>query len=375
MIAVRSVWWVSLLVSSAGCRQLLGFEGVVLDGVDDASGDGSPLTDGAPPDDPPGQFCVGTFPIRPCFASEPTDTISLAVGFNTDTSCPAPMVLDGRPVCVLAGGAVTISNTAQFAGSQPLVIVGVTSITVNFNATLDLSSSKQVGVRIGAGAQPQACQGSTSPSNTQDGAAGGSFASKGGNGGKGSGGRMGGVAETAQQIEFRGGCEGADGPLNNFGGPGGGAVYLISDIATIDGKIRATGGGGEGIVGGGGGGGSGGYIGIDAATVILGSTALLVATGGGGAGGGCMGSPGGTGRDADTGSNIVAAGGLGADADPSGDGGIGGSINNVNANAGVESLGASCAGGGGGGGVGTIQFFQGRTCPASRCFPSAVSNP
>ncbi len=333
-----------------------------------------PDPDGPPPDDPPGQFCIGTLPIRPCFPDgEPTGSITSG-GLDTDTQCPLLINLDGRTYCVLAAHDIAFSANARFLGSRPLLLVGVFSITVAMGTTLDLSSSTIIQPRLGAGAQPPECQNSGTGMGNQDGGAGGSFAGKGGDGGQGTDGMAGGVAAGAQLAKFRGGCGGANGGNNNLGGPGGGAVYLISNAVTVSGSIRATGGGGRagGVSGGGGGGGSGGYIGIDAANVII--NGILSATGGGGGGGGCMGDPGTNGADADALGNLFALGGAGADTDPFGDGGFGGGAN-TEAGSGRMSQGAACAGGGGGGGKGTIQFFQGKTCSGNNCFPSAVSNP
>jgi len=89
-----------------------------------------------------------------------------------------------------------------------------------------------------------------------------------------------------------------------------------------------------------------------------------------------MGTVGGNGIDASE-TAVPAAGGDGDDAansDRAGDGGSGSFQRTVNANSGVAGESSGCAGGGGGGGVGTIQFFR-STCPISKCFPNAVSNP
>ncbi|MGC4065433.1 MAG: hypothetical protein QM784_12450 [Polyangiaceae bacterium] len=368
-----------VLVAVVGCyrpsTQLCAESGCV-DGGDDT--DDGMVNDGPLPDDPPGQFCIGTLPIRPCFAAEPTGTLNLT-GFNSDNvACPFELELAGRLTCVIAARDIVVPSVTKphFSGQKPVVIVGVFSIHIEANAILDLSSTVQVTPREGAGSQPAACGVGAPgmPNNNQDGAGGGAFATDGSDGGKGAGGMSleGGIANP---IAFRGGCRGADGELNNKGGPGGGAVYLISNSIQIDGAIRATGGGGLGgpESGGGAGGGAGGYIGIDAPTVTYGANGLLVATGGGGGGGGCMGEVGTAGRDADTSSNISAIGGPGIAG--SGDGGDGASTRDSPGGNGEDNAAATCAGGGGGGGLGTIQYFHGVTCPAARCHPAAVTNP
>ncbi len=342
-------------------------------GIPDGPG---PNPDGPMPDDPPGLFCFGTSPMRPCFESNPIAALPISSGFST-TSCPLGdvMVLDGRPHCVVVARDVTISGAPHITGDKPLVIVGSFSIQVASNAVLDLSSSTIINLRTGAGAHPSECQTPPSPINNQDGAAGGSFAGQGGNGGVGQGGSAPGTAAPVSAIAVRGGCNGSAGPNGNPGGLGGGAVYLISNAIQVDGVVRATGGGGvEGDnSGGGAGGGTGGYIGIDAATVLFGNNGRLVASGGGGGGGGCMGEGGGNGIDADTTSNISALGGAGVGGQ--GGGGTGGSVLNQRANSGADTDGMNCAGGGGGGGVGTIQFFRTTQTCVSRCFPSAVVTP
>lgn len=344
---------------------------------DSGIGDGpGPNPDGPMPDDPPGLFCFGTPPMRPCFDTNPTTTLSISSGFST-TACSIGevMELDGRSTCVVVARDVTISAAPQITGDKPLVIVGSFSIRVATNAVLDLSSSAITNQRTGAGAHPPECQTPPSPIGGQDGAAGGSFAGQGGNGGLGEGGSAPGIAAPASAIAVRGGCEGSAGPNGNPGGPGGGAVYLISNAIQVDGAVRATGGGGVqgNNSGGGAGGGTGGYIGLDATTVQLGTNGRLVASGGGGGGGGCMGEGGGNGTDADTAANIAALGGVGVNGQ--GVGGTGGSVLNQQANSGGDTDGLSCAGGGGGGGVGTIQFFRTAQTCLNHCFPKEVANP
>lgn len=341
-------------------------------GIPDGPG---PNPDGPLPDDPPGLFCFGTPPMRPCFDTDPTTMLSISTGFST-TACPLGEVMDlgGRPTCVVVAREVTINGSPHITGDRPLVIVGSFSLRVATNAVLDLSSSAIApNLRTGAGANPSECNTAPSPIGGQDGAAGGSFAGQGGNGGFGEGGSAPGVASPASAIAVRGGCPGSAGPNGNQGGPGGGAVYLISNSIQVDGVVRATGGGGLQADGAGGaGGGTGGYIGVDATTVVVSGNGRLVATGGGGAGGGCTGEGGGNGVDADTASNIVAPGGIGVGGQ--GVGGTGGSMVNQQANSGGDTNTVGCAGGGGGGGVGTIQFFRTAQTCSNRCFPKEVGN-
>lgn len=341
----------------------------------DASvGDGS-HDDGVLPDQPTGPFCYGTAPMQPCFDTEPTGLVTLTGVYNTDLNCPFPRTLDGREVCVYAATDIVVVNKARFSGAKPLVLVGVFSISIGVGAVLDLSSSiDPITMRAGAGADPiGGCGTQSAPAALQDGAAGGSFASKGGDGGQGNLGETPGVAAAAQAVAVRGGCQGGKNVNNALGGPGGGAVYLISNALMQDGLILATGGGGSGggDSAGGGGGGSGGYIGVDVETPVLTGQGRLVAAGGGGGGGGCMGSSGGRGTDATAAST---AGGSGADTQPFGDGGAGSLTLGEQGKPGNSADGETCAGGGGGGGPGAIRFFRNKQC-STHCIPAAVTVP
>jgi len=318
-------------------------------------------------------FCVGTAPIRPCFATPPSGPIDSLTGFDTGDDCPLVMTLDGREACVIAADTISITNDALFTGSRPVVIVGVTSISVKSTGVLDVASSTNLALRRGAGSDPVDCVAPAPVVTAGDGGGGGAFAPGGGGDGGASsgsaGGRPGGVADP---VGFRGGCSGADGKTGNPGGIGGGAIYVITDRLILDGLILATATGGAGGPpdGGGAGGGSGGYVGIDAATIELGTTARIVATGGGGGGGGCA-APGQSGSDSDGNLHIVATGGAGDDV--AGAGGVGGAVRGVAAQAGGSS--ATCGGGGGGGGVGAIQVFRSQACPANVCTPQAETLP
>ncbi|MGC4065434.1 MAG: hypothetical protein QM784_12455 [Polyangiaceae bacterium] len=356
------VRWASLLVVSTGCQKLLGFEEAIA--VDATSPIDSPIDDAAT-DSPLGTFCYGTDPVRPCFETEPTGTLTLTQGFNTDADCPRSMVLDGRVACVVAAQTITFAGgTSRFTGSLPLVLVGTVSIAVNGSSTIDLSSSK-IQSRAGAGSDPQDCEQSMVLSQ-QVGSAGGTFGAKGGTGGSVSG-IPGGAPPSVTPISFRGGCAGSS-LLGNTGGPGGGAVTLITSALNLGGVVLATGGGGLGGNPGlgGAGGGSGGYIAIDTASITFGPAAQLIAVGGGGGGGGCNGAPGSAGDDATV--EILALGGGGGGA--GGDGGEGG-FDTVGGNGGSST--GACGGGGGGGGAGVIRMFNSIACPQSVCFPPALN--
>lgn len=351
--------------------------------ADDAnlSGDGMVTSDG-PGDGPPGQTCIGTSPLRLCVPTAPTNPETFVVGFNTDSAaCPMRISHGGRDVCIVLGQSITVTGSASFTGSRPLVLAASGDITINANATLDVSSSVTLLPREGAGANPMGfmeCFESQSGINDTDGSAGGSFASPGGAGGMGDGGMGGGLpAGMPAGMAFRGGCAGAPGPVTSPAGPGGGAVYLMANgMIKIDGDVEANGGGGTGGQPGegGAGGGSGGYIGIDAMNIVYGINSRIVATGGGGGGGGCTstGTAGGNGFNpsADV---PLAMGGAGAPDNNTGDGGNGGGAQSgVTAGNGIGTTSPTCGGGGGGGGAGMIRIFQSTNpCVAPICKPAA----
>jgi hypothetical protein len=375
---VKCLAFVAALAGCYKASQLCDEQGncTPVEGSDGTSENDAPPDDGPlPPDVPPGTVCLGSGVMEVCFPDgAPTDVITLG-DIDTDNQCPRNELHDGQDVCIIAAQAISLNARARFSGSRPLVIVATQMIQIGTGGILDLSSAR--GSHLGAGNQPGQCSTSTSGFSIEDGAAGGSFASRGGVGGRGFGAGLGGAPgdAVAPPFHFRGGCQGAQGPNGDGGGPGAGAVYLIAGTIIIDGKIIATGGGGAGggFSLGGSGGGSGGYIGIDATTVTIGVNGLLVASGGGGGGGGCAAAGGDDGKNANE-VMVAAEGGVGGE--PLGnDGGPGSFRKTDNGGKGLDAQTQDCAGGGGGGGVGTIQFFQGKTCAVSKCLPNAVSNP
>lgn len=191
-------------------------------------------------------------------------------------------------------------STLRVQGEKPLIIASHTNVRIE--GLLDLGS---VDGWNAAGHDPDACDGHAADEGTDDmggasGGGGGSYQGAGGAGGTGDSndgpGTAGGAGGT--DVDFPdgvlGGCPGARGGSGNIpehapGGVGGGAIYLAAcGVIVINGTIHAGGAGGRTGTqdGGGGGGGSGGFIGLDAPSITLTSSAVLAANGGGGGGGG-----------------------------------------------------------------------------------------
>jgi hypothetical protein len=163
-----------------------------------------------------------------------------------------------------------------------------------------------------------------------------------------------------------GGCPGGSGGLGTstpaaFGGPGGGALYMTSQMGVsiaASGALTAGGAGGAGGLlgtagnqgGGGGGGGAGGMIMIE--TPALQVDGVIAANGGGGAEGGGSGTSGRSGEDGQPSGSFANGGGGLSNGGNGGNGGTGSSDNGDSA----DSLDTGASGGGGGGGVGFIRI-------------------
>lgn len=324
-------------------------------------------------------FGGGTFYL--CLAALPTGAANLDDSNTLDTTACnasglAKAMIGTTEVCVLAADTITLSP-AQFTGvggDLPLVLTAVTSIAID--GKLDVSS---VTGDPGPGANAAQCDATgtdgTTGANGGGGGAGGSFGTAGNNGGTGNAG-SGGVATpaVAKSPVLRGGCPGGTGmpggTLAAAGGPGGGALYLVSrGSITVTGTIDASGGGGTGGVlakGGGGGGGSGGMIVFHASSLVVSSAARIVANGGGGGGGAGNTVDGDDGFEPDpTTPNQQAAGGLtttmGRSSGGAGAAGVTGASPGGNGGNG---------GGGGGGGLGQIRVLKGGTS-----FPAGTTSP
>src|SRR5262249_19505366 len=149
------------------------------------------------------------------------DTVSGTIT-GTPLTCTLPMS-GGTGYCVLAADTITISAPLRAIGTNPLVLVAATSISVP--TSIDVGSHRTPSEWIGAGARPRtrwtAGRLPTAGANGSGGGggAGGSFIGKGGNGSDGAasntaGGKGGrpGAAVTAVSVNvIRGGCPGQGG--------------------------------------------------------------------------------------------------------------------------------------------------------------------
>lgn len=307
--------------------------------------------------------CYGAGAYRVCTSPTPTGTVALPATLDTDTSSlcaaeqPTGWDTQGQPAaCFVFGGTIEVASTAV-TGSRPLVLVATTRIEIA--GVLDVASHR--GGSRGPGFAARAC-GAFTPATLStdmlggDGGAGGSFLTRGGDGGGGNNAPNGGVSPVASSPPTRltAGCDGQNGGAGTgvagAGGRGGGVVYLLSGGAIeITGAVNASGAGGSngGNFAGGGGGGSGGMIKLSAPTIQV-TNAELIANGGGGSGGSDNNTPGVPGQDPDVATPLTPApGGNG----PSGVGGRGYADGNAAGNGGDSNKG----GGGGGGGGGFIQ--------------------
>jgi hypothetical protein len=225
----------------------------------------------------------------------------------------------------------------RITGADPIAFVATGTIDVH--GVVDVSS-QQLG-QSGAGADAtSACHGGDGKFGGASGGGGGATA-----GGSGANSATGNGVGGAVAIGFEplvGGCSGG-GP-NGDGGPGGGAIQLVSlDSVTIEGTLDVSGaGGGSNSNDGGPGGGAGGQIVIESPTVSISSTGAVVGNGGGGAGGcAAIGHDGGA-------TTAAAVGGSCADDSSGGNGGTG-MIAPTNGGSGGN-------GGGGGGAAGRARI-------------------
>lgn len=343
----------------------------------DGTGDGDPASDSGNP-------CLGIAGFRICVAppTGPFDTGSSNDGLNTGTDprC-TPITPAGHPeVCVIAATEVTIGTGTLFAtGSRPLVMFSTGDIHVI--GGIDVGSHVN-GQAEGAGHDIDVCLPSTGAGDLATGAgggAGGSFVTKGGDGGAGANITTPDVAPNAIVTPgyLRGGCKGSDGGkgVGNGGGGnfGGGGVMLLSATSiVIDGFINASGAGGNPPPfgnGGGGGGGSGGMIVLSAPELTV--PGRLIANGAGGASGagGGGGDAGGKGGDANlTNPTMPALGGMPM-MGPGARGGNGSAIASAGSNGSSGNDGA----GGGGGGLGVIRVLSGQTTQPGEISPTPTN--
>jgi hypothetical protein len=307
---------------------------------------------------------------------------------------------------------------AQATGPD-LVVVPVTSLTVESGSTLTLVGSRPVvflvygdatidgeidasaiGQGQGPGGDALCLSGKgaigASASNRGGGGGGGSFGTllgaKGGNGysGGGSGGMPGMSGGSIDLTPLVGGCPGGSGgtgqSAGGLGGGGGGAIQISAsgNLTMPLGAIAACGGGGRGAatgnMAGGGGGGSGGAVLLEATTISVSLVSTVTANGGGGgeASSDSSANPGANGMGGAHYTGTPAAGGSGG-ANQGGDGGNGAAgmmAATAGANGTSGGFGDLGGGGGGGGGTGRIVLratscsLQGAVSPAAVNFCS-----
>lgn len=362
----------ALVTATSGCSRVFGLDSphkradasVVDDNTADAPWD-APMFDG--------QMCYGTALLSICPATEPTGTID--INSDIDTGADARCSSEVSAHCAIMADIVSVSQNIVVTGPRPLVLLGVSSVTIN--VFVDVGSRRLldgggnvIGDKVGPGEGSQADCGvapaGAADANGAGGGAGGSFGGKGGNGAVGDGGAggVGGVALAASgaPTNVRGGCRGGTGGMGTDpgggGGHGGGAVYIISELIQIgpNGVILAGGQGGYGgdLKAGGGGGGSGGLIGLDAPTISC-VGRLSANGGGGGEGGGGADGPGDHGLSSSDPQNAPDGGAGNAQGGDGGDGSYGLVIDGQAG--GIDSDG----GGGGGGGAGFIKLYPPRS--------------
>ena len=312
--------------------------------------------------DAPSVTCFGSHVSdRVCLSAHPASSVTLPATINTSVpSMCAAQVVSGPDACVIAADQITISTTTKVTGTRPLILIGVTSITIPASGILDAASHPgSPGPAANVGCVPVAGAAGAG------GGVGGSFQGHGGAGGD-SAVTPAGVVVPAT---LTGGCPGgAGGGTGTFGvgGAGGGAVALISESIAIAGTINAS--GMHGLAGdtgnqGGGGGGAGGMIVLD--TVDLIGMGVVMANGGPGAGGSSVGSGqhGDPGLDpGPTGWSTPASGGTGNNGAAGGDGSAGnpppGGTGALDGTAGSPSTSTNGGGGGGGGGAGLVKLYR-----------------
>lgn len=364
--AIRATLAIIAVAFSSGCRVLA--ELLEADPSDATAPDALP---GDPRCDA-WSFAPTTF--DPCELPAPSASLDLSdgewildtnsgalTGPDANATFPVSALItphDGVEVRALSVDRLAIATAATLyvRGKRPLILVSWSD--AELLGVVDVTSRPGMPA---AGANPDVCAGMVAGNGGDDlegagGGGGGGFGTRGAPGGSGNNGLVsaGGAGPASTTAMFRGGCAGGTGgnALGGAGGEGGGAVVIAArGLVSLNGIVTAGGAGGgaaRGGRGGGGGGGSGGYVGLAAASVVLGPGAILAANGGGG-GGGSDGSPAVVGQDGQP-AAIPAAPGAGQGMGSSG--GAGG----ARSSAPKPGTAARRGGGGGGGGVGLVHI-------------------
>jgi hypothetical protein len=369
-----------LLLLTCGCRQIFG-----LDTPDplraDAGGDDAPNHgDGMVATDAGLCFSRPALNLGACLAAPPTSDLmapaSTSIDTDDSTYC-AVLTSSTQDMCVVAATSISVSSGAvvRITGARPLVLFSSTLIALagSFDVASHGSTLGNLVPSAGAGEDPSVCGSVVAPT-TQGGGAGGSFGTRGGDGGRGESvlSMPGQPAPALTADSFHGGCRGgvgADGAV--AAAFGGGAIALFADVVALDGTINASGMGGPGAATaskGGYGGGSGGMIVISASSVMFAGQGQLFANGGAGGGGSTSSGAGDNGSEAVT-FNGAIVGGMGGN----NNGGAGGNAFPPASGTGQNGGGSAGAGGGGGGGAGAIVIFTNSTFPGSpRISPAPV---
>jgi len=329
-----------------------------------------PMIDATEIDAAPTTFCVGTF-HRVCIDPPPTTAVTLMTQQIDTTTSPLCAAYSATPevdACVIAGSSITVPAGAivRVTGAKPLILVAT---TIAIAGTLDVASHR-IGL-IGPGADVGPCVtdfvNPTAPMGGSGGGWGGSFAARGGDGGRSlPDGQRGIAASSIGTRSLRGGCGGgsdASGESGQGGRGGGGLALVAVQLVTIDGVVNASGAGGRSALGtfagrGGGGGGSGGMIVLDAAAVVV--SGQCFANGGGGAEGSSgSGSGAGTNGGESSAAGAAGAGGSGQSlgGGDGGQGSVGASHAGISGQDGAQMVLFGGGGGGGGGSAGVIMVF------------------
>jgi len=346
------------------------------------------------PSDTSDPGCFGKNPFTICLATQPTSDVTLPMAIDTgDTGTDSCTSIGGTiaqvgsvEVCAIAGTHITAAGTiVGVFGPRPLVLVATESIDVT-TTSFDLTSRTAGTSSDGPNANPPQCttdatQNGASSMGAASGGAGGTFGTKGSDGGGAASGNVAGGVAKAPPTTFdllRGGCPGgagAAGTANSAtvaGGSGGGVVYLVARNAiTISGTINASGGGGrggDGSRGGGSGGGSGGMIVLHAPLLSLSAGARVFANGGGGGGG-----AGQTFTDGSNGADPISADTAALGGIASGPDGTNGGAGAFKATpAGTVTAAAQGGAGGGGGGAGVIRILSGQSVAPINVSPTPI---
>ena len=335
-----------------------------------------------PDADQTAQLCVGEGFINHECMPQPTAPVVFPSGtLNTmDTNCHFTRTIGSGPkLCFLVYTQITFQGVLRVHGPNPVVFVGRDGIVVQSGAVLDAASHTGL-VDPGPGA---ALDLDCTMSNLLDGSsggeaggggAGGTFRTRGGDGGAGfvaTGTTPPGIATgpIVAVNAVRGGCAAGAGGASGSGtggggGRGGGAIYLVSNGSIqILGAINASGAGGAAggaQYGGSGGGGSGGFIGLDAPLYSFGGAKVFAIGGSGAAGAGAA-------RAGVAGKEATGPLGPGQTSTTSGGGNGGGGAATLDGESGVTA--SSGGGGGGGGGKGFIGITNVPQLPASTFAP------